>query len=778
MELIAFASGKGGTGKTLMASCLGYALVKAGHRVLMIDADPATDGLSLFLLGRDGMRQVGSFNDLNTFSGALREFHKSGQMKCEPRGIHRSGSNEQGDHGVSYQAIISGKWIYGDEPATSSTPVVPDIDQGTFRKAVAALFESIKKADQYDYVIVDTRGGFAFESTDVCALADSFIVITEPDVTSFYQDRNLVKRISDAAKQVNSRPLLRSIIVNKASEGDSKDGSIDLQKLEASFRLELEKEFPVKFLDTHPVPVDMEAFKAYKTQRIPYLAAPASLFAFATLSAYRDILQVVTSRWSEAQVQQWNSLVETVSTAIATRNQKLQAEREQKAEREKQLVSLQTENQTLQQRLAELAKEMDRLEHRYERELERTTVLFSNIPTAAAPATGSVPQASPMSPGPTSADSVSAGSTTATLKRAEAPGKPATEFSASPAVYKKGKAIAFVSSLIVILGIGGFWYFRSNASGEPLLQAAYNESQPVSSRVSAVKKLAQTGQTDFDGIKLPGANLSGLSLENASFRSAILKAAAFRKADLKSCDFSGADLSGADLTDANLSQCVLRNTDLTQADLSHTDLRGADLTGANVLPDQLNDAITDGKTTGVPVDSGPVNVPQNIPSIGRTPNKPALNGSRPSNSSIADNIPVIPPQKPGMVTMFFDNWNKDAVQNAPNRPTRFEIKQPYTITDIANYHWNNGSGAAPRKDSISLRRLDGIAKFPACYVEGVEGQGNVPNATWECHPNWTIPPGVYEVVDSSPRTWSQNDGSGNKGFSRIAGFVADRLPRY
>src|SRR6202521_557855 len=119
MELIAFASGKGGTGKTLMASCLGYALIRAGHRVLMIDADPATDGLSLFLLGRDGMRQVGAFSDRNTFGGALRGFQKSGVMKCEPRSIHRVGSDEQGDHGISYQAIISGKWIYGDEPASS-----------------------------------------------------------------------------------------------------------------------------------------------------------------------------------------------------------------------------------------------------------------------------------------------------------------------------------------------------------------------------------------------------------------------------------------------------------------------------------------------------------------------------------------------------------------------------------------------------------------------------------------------------------------------------------
>jgi MinD-like ATPase involved in chromosome partitioning or flagellar assembly len=599
MELIAFASGKGGTGKTLMASCLGYALIRAGHRVLMIDADPATDGLSLFLLGRDGMRQVGAFSDLNTFGGALREFQRTGVMKCEPRSIHRVGSDEQGDHGISYQAIISGKWIYGDEPASSDTLVVPDMDRATFRKAVAQMFASIKASDQYDYVIVDTRGGFAFESTDVCALADSFIVITEPDVTSFYQDRNLVKRISDAAKQVDSRPLLRSIIVNKASEGDSKDGNIDLQKLEVSFRLELEKEFPVKFLDTHPVPIDIEAFKAYKTQRIPYLATPASLFAFATLSAYRDILQVVTSRWSEAQVKQWNALVETVSTAIAARNRKLQAERELKAEHEKQLLSLQTENQALQQRLAELAKEKDRLENRYERELERTTVLFSQIPAPTSP-TGSVPQIASKSP---------TGPVTGSVYGPDSAPAPA------PLAAATKKWQIRILGLIVIAAavLWVVWWTRTGPTGDTLLQAVYNESQPISSRVSDLKKLAGTGQKNFDGIKLPGANLSGMALDHASFRSAILKSASFRKSSVKSCDFSGADLTGADLTQANFSDCVLRNTSFTQADFSKTDLRGADLTGATISAEQIAGSITDSGTVGLPAPTTENDQPQDTP---------------------------------------------------------------------------------------------------------------------------------------------------------------------
>lgn len=105
-------------------------------------------------------------------------------------------------------------------------------------------------------------------------------------------DRNLVKRISSAAGEMQRKPLLRSVIVNKATEAEEKGGHLDLETLESSFRLELVKEFPLEFRDTHAVPVDLEALKAYKTQRIPYLASPASLFSFATLSAFRDILQI------------------------------------------------------------------------------------------------------------------------------------------------------------------------------------------------------------------------------------------------------------------------------------------------------------------------------------------------------------------------------------------------------------------------------------------------------------------------------------------------------
>src|SRR5258707_1766728 len=333
----------------------------------MIDADPATDGLSLFLLGPKVMRQVSSFEPRNTFVGILRTLQDDSPINFEPRTIHRAGKD---DHGVSYEAIISGEGLYGDDLALTARLAVPDLSRPIFRKAVRELFEALRKSGLYSYILVDTRGGFAFESTDVCALADSFIVVTEPDYTSFYQDRNLVRRISQASKELNSSSILRAFIVNKATEGDRQGEHLDLAKLEQSFRLELSKEFPVQFEETHPVPVDLEALKAYKTQRIPYLVAPSSPFSFATLSAFSDILQVFTSRWSKEQVEKWNELITAVSNAIEEKNKKTQLEQQEKLSRERDLNDLRVQLEKQSEKLRNAEREIVRLEKFYERELD------------------------------------------------------------------------------------------------------------------------------------------------------------------------------------------------------------------------------------------------------------------------------------------------------------------------------------------------------------------------------------------------------------------------
>jgi len=108
-EIISVASGKGGTGKTIILASLGYALQTSGHRLLFIDSDTATDGLSLFLLGPRGWEAISDLVPQNTFSGYLRSLPIA--IEVAPFKVNRG---RQDDHGLSYDVLLSGRGLYGD----------------------------------------------------------------------------------------------------------------------------------------------------------------------------------------------------------------------------------------------------------------------------------------------------------------------------------------------------------------------------------------------------------------------------------------------------------------------------------------------------------------------------------------------------------------------------------------------------------------------------------------------------------------------------------------
>jgi len=350
-EILCMCSGKGGVGKTLFSSCMGYALTRAGLRVLMIDGDLATDGLSLFLLGPDGKDHVESFAPSNTFAGVISHYRDTGKLEFKVRQIFRNGPE---DHGVVYDALISGRFLYGQGPDGSYSSAIPAVDRGTFRSAVRELFDALRRAGEYDYVIVDTRGGFSFESTDLSGLADSFIVVVEADPTSFYQTRNLVQRIDEAAGESESKSVLRGFLVNKAVDGLSEAGGLDLSRVEWPFRNALIQQFEkLKFSDTYPIPADLQVLQSYKDQMIPFLGSPASLFTYATLTAYSNIFQIVISRWTRDQVQGWQNLINSVAEAIKQRNEEAELIKKDSKAEEAEVERLRVISVQMKQRIHE-----------------------------------------------------------------------------------------------------------------------------------------------------------------------------------------------------------------------------------------------------------------------------------------------------------------------------------------------------------------------------------------------------------------------------------------
>lgn len=109
--------------------------------------------------------------------------------------------------------------------------------------------------------------------------------------------------------------------------------------------------------------------------------------------------------------------------------------------------------------------------------------------------------------------------------------------------------------------------------------------------------------------------------------------------------------------------------------------------------------------------------------------------------------------------------NIGAVVNGPTRAVVIKTPEPIYIRSIQTYHWNGGRGRTP--GTISLRNRQGEIFGPWPTV-GKPGQGGVANAYWYGEPDFMLPAGEYELVDSDPKSWATNKAAGNRGFVRIA----------
>jgi hypothetical protein len=122
---------------------------------------------------------------------------------------------------------------------------------------------------------------------------------------------------------------------------------------------------------------------------------------------------------------------------------------------------------------------------------------------------------------------------------------------------------------------------------------------------------------------------------------------------------------------------------------------------------------------------------------------------------------------------LYTNFNSAGVSNMTASYTypTFTLSSAAMVTSLATYHWNNGAGEAPGPSGTITMKAVAPSKFTFSQAFAATGQSasGVPNADWVASVNLILPPGTYEIFDSSPSTWSQNSQSGGKGFIAVAG---------
>ena len=220
-RVIAIASGKGGTGKTSIATNLGIALAAAGRRTTIVDGD-VTMASAGIMLG----------------------------LKRSPITIHNVLMGESTVSEATYEGPKGVKVI----PAGLSLERIKRLDYDKFHDVVNEL----KKSN--DYVIIDCAPGLEKDAMAALTSAEEVILIINPEPTSL-ADALKVKALAEK-NGVKLTGVITNMRIGEKSEIRSE---------------ELEKLLGTRVIAT--IPFDKHAKKASSSQSPAFVKFPTSDFA-------------------------------------------------------------------------------------------------------------------------------------------------------------------------------------------------------------------------------------------------------------------------------------------------------------------------------------------------------------------------------------------------------------------------------------------------------------------------------------------------------------------
>jgi MinD-like ATPase involved in chromosome partitioning or flagellar assembly len=278
-QVLCFVSAKGGTGKTILSACTAYALLEAGVRVLTIDTDFSTRGLSLFLLG--GLLESQELHIKSTHCLADSILDEVDIQDVTPLNIVRGS--------LEYNVMISNKDVWrggvpderflGGSPHETAEKRVTPLQYFNYLNRLCERFRK-----EYDYIIIDTRGGYDFTSAAPATIADGYVIVLEADRVSVEQVSGFKKKMDDYASSLDEvypqkrQSFLKGFIVNKALF------SVD----DLVFPDALAREYDSKTFGV--IPVDKEVIRAYQKKNVPYEKFPDSDFSYYSLGAIEHLI--------------------------------------------------------------------------------------------------------------------------------------------------------------------------------------------------------------------------------------------------------------------------------------------------------------------------------------------------------------------------------------------------------------------------------------------------------------------------------------------------------
>lgn len=263
---IAIVSGKGGSGKTLVAAALAQSAAAEGQRVVLIDADLGTGGLTYYLGFSAFERAREGFTEY--LLGGGRALPKVAKAKAE---------------------------VSISDPAMKRVGLIPigehrNLDgkaKGVNSDIILTLNERLKT--EYDLAIYDCRGGLDEDSISVCRSTHEILMVVETDAASIQASQYLSGKLYEAG----FGGKISGFILNKVM-----DDPTSLAKAGTSF-------FKAEYLGA--IPFDIDTTRDFIKGNLP---SSGSIFYRAIAAAVLPILGIkgVVSKYRSLRANEFSKL--------------------------------------------------------------------------------------------------------------------------------------------------------------------------------------------------------------------------------------------------------------------------------------------------------------------------------------------------------------------------------------------------------------------------------------------------------------------------------------
>jgi cellulose biosynthesis protein BcsQ len=239
--VVAFVSGKGGTGKTTLTANFAIELASASrarrgeileskNRVLVIDNDYATGGASYLLAGGERLRSGVESNMIrpNSCFYDCYSNHIPANLVAPLRLLFEDKTVGEFQVDVLLNSLAWWKApLPGSVSEEEQTEIVLEPQaEGFMDRNLLPYYESLmaRFRREYDYIIIDSRGGADTRASVAAVVADSIVIVTEPGEVAGKQDMSFVQSLRTLAQQIGRSVGGVSIIYNRVlgSERDQR----------------------------------------------------------------------------------------------------------------------------------------------------------------------------------------------------------------------------------------------------------------------------------------------------------------------------------------------------------------------------------------------------------------------------------------------------------------------------------------------------------------------------------------------------------------------------